>query len=199
MSRVELLQHLVRLSEERDALLTQNAELKKQVEKRGSFVPAGTRVGSIAEAALQVNGYFESAQRAADDYLREIKRMRDQAAARGAAAPSGGEKASPADQAVKPQDQAAVQEAQAMANRIVARASTQAKAIVAEAQAQADTIVKDANRQARTIINRAGLQANSLADPARSHPGMFSSPSTTAEIALRARHVKPYDEKGDRS
>ena len=85
LNRVQLLQLMVQLSEDRDALFAENTELRKRAAERP---PAATsmKVGSIAEAALQANGYFESAQNAADEYLREIKRMRDQVAARAASA-----------------------------------------------------------------------------------------------------------------
>lgn len=88
LNRVQLLQLLVEISEDRDALLSENIELEKEIARlaQKSEIPSTLKVGSIAEAALQANGFFESAQSAADDYLREIKRMRDQMATRSQAA-----------------------------------------------------------------------------------------------------------------
>lgn len=85
LNRVQLLQLMVQLSEDRDALFAENTELRKRAAEQPPAA-ASMKVGSIAEAALQANGYFESAQNAADEYLREIKRMRDQVAARAASA-----------------------------------------------------------------------------------------------------------------
>ena len=45
------------------------------------------QAGSIAEAALRLNGVFEAAQRAADEYVAEVKRRADAAATRSGAPP----------------------------------------------------------------------------------------------------------------
>ena len=65
LSRVELLQLMVQLSEDRDALFAENTELRKRAAERPAAATS-MKVGSIAEAALQANGYFESAQNAAE-------------------------------------------------------------------------------------------------------------------------------------
>ena len=69
LKRVQLLQIMIELSEDCDALIAENAELRKQLERasRKSAMSSTMKVGSIAEAALQANGFFESAQNAADD------------------------------------------------------------------------------------------------------------------------------------
>ena len=283
LSRVQLLQLMVQLSEDRDALAAENAELRKRAEERP---PAATsmKVGSIAEAALQANGYFESAQNAADEYLREIKRMRDQVASRvNAASASQAQQAqasqaqvaqrpvrqaqplertvpevkSASAQAVSAEQQqqidqvkaAAVQEARAMSDRVLARANAQAKAVIDDAQARADAIIVEANRRSHTIITRANRQAEAVLgaakqkatvqEAAQQEPAMqqaslqqgavqnqpskteatstvaaaagsaaqqqvsarktseaMKSPSTTAEIAMRARHVRTARAEG---
>ena len=83
LNRLELLQLLLKASEANEALIAENDALRKESESQ-SRLPRSAKVGSIAEAALQANGYFEAAQKSADDYLREIKRLRDQMAARAA-------------------------------------------------------------------------------------------------------------------
>lgn len=72
LSHVELLELLVQLSSENDALKEENARLREQLEDRSVAL---TEAGSIAEASLRLNGVFEAAQRAADDYLNNVKRL----------------------------------------------------------------------------------------------------------------------------
>ena len=63
LGRRDLLELLVALGHERDAL-------KAELENRQLKID---RAGSIAEAALQVNGVFESAQAAAELYLDNVR------------------------------------------------------------------------------------------------------------------------------
>ena len=89
LSRMDLLELLVEATEANESLSMENNELRRsamaareQLRQQQRKPVQVAKVGSIAEAALQANGYFEAAQRSADDYLREIKRLRDQVAAR---------------------------------------------------------------------------------------------------------------------
>ena len=85
LSRIELLQLLLKVTETNEALIAENDELRHTPvtqEAPKVKIPQAAKVGSIAEAALQANGYFEAAQNAADDYLREIKQLRDELMAR---------------------------------------------------------------------------------------------------------------------
>ena len=64
----------------RDRLNDKDAQIQElnntlQAEREGK-VSALTEVGSIAEAALRLNGIFEAAQRAADLYLQKIQESR---------------------------------------------------------------------------------------------------------------------------
>lgn len=119
-------------------------------------LPRSTKVGSIAEAALQANGYFEAAQRSADDYLREIKRLRDQLAARA-------ESAQPAPSSLQAitdqQAQAIVRDAQQRARQIVDRANAQAEAIVADAKKRSEAALAQANRQSHAAQAEARQRA----------------------------------------
>ena len=190
LKRAELLELLIQASEDKEAVIAENLELRsrlrqQQQQQQQANPYAGMKVGSIAEASLQANGYFEAAQRAADDYLREIKRMRDQVASRAQAAIVKDSIA--AAQAVQPasaippvvqtqtpaQDQHSVEQAQEMASQIMHRASVQAHtmlkeaqaksdAMVAEARQQADAALVDANRQAHAIVSRANRRAEAL-------------------------------------
>ena len=70
LKRVELLQLLVEQSRELDALRRELEETKKQLADRELHMQ---EAGSIAEASMQLNGVFEAAQRAADQYLESIR------------------------------------------------------------------------------------------------------------------------------
>lgn len=53
--------------------------MKKAIEKlREEKLASASYAGSIAEASLQLSGIFEAAQRAADLYLENIKRLHDE-------------------------------------------------------------------------------------------------------------------------
>lgn len=72
MSRSELLEMLI-------AQVEENEKLKYRLEKAQTELKnkqiAIEKAGSIAEAALQLNGVFEAADRAAQQYLENIRRM----------------------------------------------------------------------------------------------------------------------------
>lgn len=62
----------VRISE----LERENAALRAQLDER---LRCGGEIGNLAEAALSMNGVFESAQRAAEQYLQKVKSARGDA------------------------------------------------------------------------------------------------------------------------
>lgn len=70
LSRAELLEMLLEQSKEVELLKIQNQKLKERLENRRIMVEES---GSIAEAALKLNGIFETAQKAADQYLENVK------------------------------------------------------------------------------------------------------------------------------
>ena len=79
MSREELLELLIQYSEEKEALELRVAELEgelreaqKKLEDRAIAISSA---GSIAQAAMQLSGVFEAAQKAADLYLENIQQM----------------------------------------------------------------------------------------------------------------------------
>ena len=192
LSRVQLLQLMVQLSEDRDALFAENTELRKQAAERPPAA-ASMKVGSIAEAALQANGYFESAQNAADEYLREIKRMRDQVAARAASVGVAGGKSKArvdAQSLPTPQIRSAQQAQPSSQAQHVSQAAPQARQVqrgeqqipvaqqlaavdqqyidkvkadaVQEAKAMSDRILARANAQSKAIIDDAQTRADAI-------------------------------------
>ena len=79
LSRAELLEMLLAQSKEIENLQAQIkesqeqlAEMKRQSEDRKIALD---EAGSIAQAALQLNGIFEVAQRAADQYLDNVREL----------------------------------------------------------------------------------------------------------------------------
>lgn len=70
LSRKDLLELLVSQSREREALQAELEQVKAALEDRQLQIE---RAGSIAEAALQINGVFDAAQAAAQQYLENIR------------------------------------------------------------------------------------------------------------------------------
>lgn len=65
---------LLEQSEENERLKNRVDELTKQLSDRQMQI---TDAGSIAEAALRLNGVFEAAQKAADEYLENIRQLNE--------------------------------------------------------------------------------------------------------------------------
>ena len=70
LSRAELLEMLIAQTKEFDALKLKLSETEKKLSERDISV---RKAGSIAQAALELNGVFEAAQRAADQYLENVR------------------------------------------------------------------------------------------------------------------------------
>ena len=74
LKRSELLEIMLGLQNELDWLKKENQELKSKAEAKSIAIE---KSGSIAQAALEMNGVFTAAQKAADVYLDNVKRMHD--------------------------------------------------------------------------------------------------------------------------
>ena len=72
LSRKDLLQILISQMEENEKLKKELDELKQEKENRAIVAE---KAGSIAQAALQLNGVFEACEKAAQEYLESIKAM----------------------------------------------------------------------------------------------------------------------------
>ena len=72
LSRGVLLEILVEQTKERETEKEQFAQLQEKMKSREIKL---SQAGSIAEAALQLNGVFEAAQEAAKQYLENIERL----------------------------------------------------------------------------------------------------------------------------
>ena len=72
LNKSEMLEIMLAQSREIDSLREQLAEAKAELEDRRITIE---KAGSLAEASLQLTGIFEEAQKAADLYLDNVKRM----------------------------------------------------------------------------------------------------------------------------
>lgn len=70
LSRVELIDIIYELQKQKEAADAQVVQLQDQLNTRELHI---AEAGSIAEAAISVNGVFEAAQAAADQYLFSVK------------------------------------------------------------------------------------------------------------------------------
>lgn len=72
LGRAELLELLLQLKEENSILLEKNKNLAEQLNDKEIKIQ---KAGSIANAALEINGVFSAAEAAAMQYLDNIKRL----------------------------------------------------------------------------------------------------------------------------
>ena len=134
LSRAELLDILYEQRKRYEDSLAENQALRQQLEDRTLRIASA---GSIAEAAIQVNGVFEAAQAAADQYLASVKA-------------ATAEMVQKTDEAQR-QRETIVQDAQAQADRILAEAGAQVDARWAEFQKNADALIH-AHDELRSLI-----------------------------------------------
>ena len=120
LSRVELIDIIYELQKQKEAADAQVVQLQDQLNTRELHI---AEAGSIAEAAISVNGVFEAAQAAADQYLFSIK-------------------AATANMAEK------MEAAEKLRQSILQAAEQQAQETLRAAEQQAQKIVADADRQA---------------------------------------------------
>jgi len=75
MSRKDLIEILLMMSKENDALKEELKEKSEIIEERKIIA---TKTGTIAAASLKINKVFETAQKAADEYLENVKKLEKQ-------------------------------------------------------------------------------------------------------------------------
>ena len=82
MGKAELVATVLRLAREKDELSERveklQTQLKEAKDKASSRAVTLSKAGSIAEASLALNGVFQQAQAAADLYLDNIARMKEE-------------------------------------------------------------------------------------------------------------------------
>ena len=75
LSRAELLELLLEESRENERLRAQLQEMNEKLADRAIRIE---RAGSIAEAALQLNGVFQAAEEAAAQSLENVRRLAEE-------------------------------------------------------------------------------------------------------------------------
>jgi len=131
LSRADLLELLIDRTRENDQMKARIAELEEQLlsanQKLEQRRIAIDNAGSIAEAALQVNGMIDAAQRTASQYIENIERIQ------------------------KEQTQTSLRlekESRERADRLIADTERKCAAMESEARARCDEMVKAAEREA---------------------------------------------------
>ena len=120
LRRDDLLQILINQQKQIDAL---NEQLQQSKEALANREIAIQEAGSLAEAALKMNGVFESAQNAAEEYVRQMHKRADTLVAEA-------EKRS--------------SEAQINADNLLRNARSEAERILSQARSEADSMARQA-------------------------------------------------------
>ena len=128
LSRAQLIDIIYQLQLQVDQLTEQNQSLEKALADKRLRIESA---GNLAEAALEINACFQSAQNAAEQYLNEIEILRKEAEAEQARLLAA---------------------AKAEAEKILADANGEAAAIVAEAR----RIREDLDTAVATILKEYG-------------------------------------------
>ena len=136
LSRAELLDILYEQRKRYEDSLAENQALRQQLEDRTLRIASA---GSIAEAAIQVNGVFEAAQAAADQYLASVKA-------------ATAEMVQKTDEAQR-QREALLENARQEAAGIVQATQAQADRLLAEVDAEIDTRWKEFQKNADALIH----------------------------------------------
>ena len=162
MSRPELIEIIYALKSNEESLQKKNAHLEEQLNDRTIQI---SEAGSIAEAALQLNDIFSTAQIAADDYLTSIKA---------------------ANVSMEEEQKAAAKEAE----RVVAEAQAQAEQIVAEANSEAARIMTMAKEKADNTLSEAEAASQHMTDTAQKKAEVLKAQSedkaqTCVELAQK--------------
>ena len=132
LGRAQLIDIIYQLQLQNEELTQRNQQLEKALEDKRLRID---NAGSLAAAALEINGFFSNAQVAAEQYLNEIKTLRETTEAE--------------QQVLHSQAQAEVSEAQAEANRLVSEAQSEADRLLLEAQEKATSILDAATKAHR--------------------------------------------------
>lgn len=120
LSRAQLIDVIYQLQLQADELNRQKQKLETALADKHLRL---STVGNLAEAALEINNCFRNAQNAADQYLDEIRAIREDAEERRARL---------------------LADAQSEAEELRAQARAEAKALLAKAREEAEGIVADA-------------------------------------------------------
>ena len=117
LNRAQLIDIIYQFQMKVDTLTEQNQELERELADKRLRL---NNAGNIADAALEINDCFRSAQNAAEQYLNEIKAIREETEA---------------------QRHRILSETQEQRERILSETQEERQRIIAEAQAEAEVII----------------------------------------------------------
>lgn len=143
LSRKDLLELLVTQGRERDALQIELVQVKTALQNRQLQIE---QAGSIANAALQLNGVFEAAQAAAQQYLENIRHRSEQIEA--ACAQLEAETQRKADQKLE--------EASRIAQSMEAETRQKCQAMELEAKEKAEAYWQDVSTRLKKLYQEYG-------------------------------------------
>ena len=129
LGRAQLIDIIYELQLQVNELTKRNQQLEQALEDRRLRID---NAGSLAAAALEINDFFNNAQVAAEQYLNEIKALRETTEVE--------------QQQLHSQAEAEFSEAQEKANRLVTEAQTEASRLLLEAQERATSMLDAAKK-----------------------------------------------------
>lgn len=130
LSRLDLLQIIVDLNNENLELIKKIDELTNKLNNKDITI---TEAGSIAQAALQLNGVFTAAEEAAAQYLDNIKRLNDNK---------------------KEIEENTRKQAEDEAKKLISEAENKSASIIKLANDEADKIIQQANSYRDSVYNK---------------------------------------------
>lgn len=142
LNRNELIEVIYQL--QRNELQYQQTidSLKRRLDSKEHFLAEKiSAAGSIAEAALSINGVLDAAQKAADTYLAEVHKLNATA---------------------ETTSKAMLEDAEQKSNAMLDEATAKSKTLVSEAEAKSGSLISDAEKQAYIIIDRAKQESDKL-------------------------------------
>ena len=138
LNRVELLQMLLEQGRQNDALRAQLDQANAQLASRQVALD---EAGSIAEAAMQLNQVFASAQRAADQYLENIRTL------------SGRQEAVCAKREA---------ESRSKCEQMLAEAQKKCQSLEEQTRARCEAMTSEAERKSAAVWDEAKLRLDQL-------------------------------------
>lgn len=143
LRRVDLLELLLELSKENEVLRKELDKVRSQLASRTIAIE---KSGSLAEAALRINGVFEAAQAACEQYTLNLQqRVAEQ------------EKHC---QEMEQRNQETERAARAKCEQMIREAEIEAKIIVDKAHVEADEYLSKAKEEAFTMTSEAQIKAD---------------------------------------
>lgn len=132
LNRYQLLELIILQTQQIDSLKEELRQTREQLESQQIRV---SQAGSIAEAALQLNDIFETAQSTADLYLQRVKQRDNQ-----------------------------IDEIESAARRKLQDAESQAEKIIENAKRHADDILQLARKQSADILEQTYITSEQFDD-----------------------------------